>query len=353
MQVTFIKTIISLLVIVTTAVACSSKASDNNQKVESSVSSPALPVDVKVVTSASVSQNEVVAGSIIANRVVEITAELPKKISNVLFKDGSYVTAGQALYILQDGDIKARIRQLDADLNLALLNERRLNELLRTESVRREEYDLALARLQSLQAAKELLLVELSKTVIKAPFSGVIGISKVFAGSFVTPGSPLVSLVEQQLMKIQFSVSEKYITVVKPGSKIYFTTALNSQMATAVVVSTEASLDVQSRNIIVQAKILNTGNKYRPGMSARVSFSTSGKDETGIMLPTEALIPGGDGYTVFVVKNGVAKLTPVVIGNRNENEAFIKSGLQSGDSVIISNTLRAANGAPVTVVSHK
>ena len=352
MQVNFLKSIFAVLGIVITAIACSSKASDN-KKGEAPAAAPPLPVDVKVVTNASILQNEVVAGSMIANRVVDITGELPKKITMVFFRDGSYVEAGQALYKLQDADIKARIRQLDADLNLASINEKRLNELLKTESIRREEYDVALARLESLQAAKELLQVELSKTIIKAPFSGIVGISKVFTGSFVTPGVPLVSLVEQQVMKIQFSISEKYLPVVKPGSKIYFSTELNSQMATAVVVSSDASLDVESRNIIVQAEFNNSGNKYKPGMSARVSFSTSGKDEKGIMLPTEALIPGGDGYSVFVVKSGVAKLTPVVIGNRNENEALIKSGLQSGDSVMISNTLRAADGAPVAVVSHK
>ncbi|MEJ8843682.1 efflux RND transporter periplasmic adaptor subunit [Lacibacter sp. H375] len=353
MQVNFLKSISMVLFIAISAIACSSKASGDKQTNKTAAIVPALPVDVKIVAAANIDQSEVVAGSIVANRVVDITGELPKKISMVLFKDGSFVEAGQALYKLQDSDIKARIRQLDAEMNLAVINEKRLSELLRTESVRREEYDVALARLQSLQAQKELLEVELSKTVIKAPFSGLIGISKVFTGSFVTPGVPLVSLVEQQVMKIQFSVSEKYISVVKPGSKIYFTTELNSQMATAVVVSTEASLDAQSRNIIVQAQFSNAGNKYKPGMSARVSFSTSGKNEKSIMLPTEALIPGGNGYSVFVVRNGVAKLIPVVIGNRNESEAVIKSGLQPGDSVMISNTLRAADGTPVAVVSHK
>lgn len=352
MQINVLKSTFAVLYIIITAIACSSKASDNKKK-EATAPAPSLPVDVKVVSAAKVSQNEVVAGSIIANRVVDITAELPKKISMLFFKDGSYVAAGQTLYKLQDSDIRARIRQLDAELNLAVINEKRLSELLKTESVRREEYEIAFARLQSLEAQKEQLQVELSKTVIKAPFSGVIGISKVFTGSFVTPGVPLVSLVEQQVLKIQFSVSEKYLPVVKPGNKIYFTTELNSQMSTAVVVSTDASLDPQSRNIIVQAQFTNTGNKYKPGMSARVSYSTSDKYEKGIMLPTEALIPGGDGYSVFVVKNGVAKLTAVKVGNRNENEALIKSGLQSGDSVMISNTLRAADGAPVAVVSHK
>ncbi len=157
MQVNFLKSLFAVLIIIITAVACSSKASDNKKEETPAVAAAPLPVDVKVVTAASVSNNEVVAGSMVANRAVGITGELPKKINMVFFRDGSYVKAGQALYKLHDADIKARMRQLDADLNLASINEKRLNELLRTESVRREDYDIALARLQSLQAAKELL----------------------------------------------------------------------------------------------------------------------------------------------------------------------------------------------------
>lgn len=353
MQVNFIKTTITMLAIVFAAIACSSKASGNKESKQPAPVAQALPVDVKVVNASSVAQSEVVAGSIIANRTVDITGELPKKISMIFFRDGSYVEAGQVLYKLYDSDIKARIKQLDADLHLASINEKRLSELLKTESVRREEYDIAFARLQSLLAQKELLEVELSKTIIKAPFSGIIGISKAFTGSFVTPGTPLVSLVEQQILKIQFNVSEKYLPVIKTGSKIYFSTELNNEMTSAIVVSTDASLDAQSRNIIVQAQFTNTGNKFRPGMSARVSFSTSIKNEQQITVPTEALIPGGNGYSVFIVKNGAAKLTPVTIGNRNESEVYIKSGLQPGDTVMVSNTLRAADGAPVAVVSHQ
>lgn len=353
MQVNFFKTMITMLAIAFAAVACSSKASGNKESEKTAPALQSLPVDVKVASVANVSQNEVIAGSIIANRVVDITGELPKKISMILFRDGSYVEAGQILYKLEDRDIKARLRQLDADLNFAAINEKRLSELLATESVRREEYEIAFARLQSLQAQRDLLQVELSKTFIKAPFSGVIGISKYFAGSFVSPGVPLVSLVEQQILRIQFNVSEKYIHAVKPGNKIYFTTELNHPKAAAVIVSTDASIDEQTRNITVLAQFVNTGSRYKPGMSAKVSFNTSSKTEKAILLPSEALIPGSNGYSVFVVKKGLAKLTMVTIGDRSESEVLIKSGINAGDSVMVSNTLRAADGVPVTIVSHK
>jgi membrane fusion protein (multidrug efflux system) len=225
--------------------------------------------------------------------------------------------------------------------------------LLKTETVRQEEYDIASAKLQSLQAAQNILYVELSKTSIRAPFPGIIGISKAFAGSLVSPGMPLVSLQEQAILKIQFTVSEKYLPLVKTGNKIQFNTELNDEKSDATVVSTEASVDMQSRNITVQATLVNTGNKLKAGMSAKIYFKSSGEDAKGIFVPTEALIPGGNGYSVFLVKNGAAKITPVTIANRNDKEAQISNGINNGDTVMISNILRAGDGMPVSIVSNQ
>lgn len=354
MQTNTLKSLLTTLVAITVIIGCSSKASDN--KKNESPGQPvtaALPVDVRIASETSLQQTETVAGSILPNRTVDIMSELSKKIIAVSFKDGSYVGQGHILYKLDDADIRAKLRQLQAELNLARINENRLGELLKTETVRREEYDIALARLQSLQATQDLLQVELSKTSIRAPFSGVIGITKVYPGTLVSPGIPMVNLQEQRTLKIQFTISEKYLLIVKTGNKIQFSTELSDEKFTATVVSTEASVDIQSRNITVQATATNAGGKLKPGMSAKVYFNISGENAKGILIPTESLIPGGNGYNVFVVKNGHAKITPVSIANRNEQDALISSGLQHGDTVMISNILRTADGVPVTVVTNK
>jgi membrane fusion protein (multidrug efflux system) len=332
-------------------VACSSKAADNNQAEAAAPS--ALPVDAIIAKETLLQQSETVAGSMVPNRTVDIMSELPKKITAVSFKDGSVVSQGQVLYKLDDADIRARLWQLQADLNLARISENRFRELLKTETVRQEEYDIALAKLQSLQAGQQILQVELSKTYIKAPFSGIIGITKAYPGALVSPGMPLVSLQEQGTLKIQFTVSEKYLPLVKTGNKIQFSTELSDEKLTATIVSSEASVDMQSRNITVQATAVNTSGKLKAGMSAKVYFNTSPEDEKGILVPTEALIPGGNGYSVFIIKNGVAKITPVSVSNRNEQEALISSGVTNGDTVMVSNLLRAADGIPVSVVSTK
>jgi membrane fusion protein (multidrug efflux system) len=102
----------------------------------------------------------------------------------------------------------------------------------------------------------------------------------------------------------------------------------------------------------LQAVAPNYSKLFKPGMSAKVMFNTA-PGTKGITVPTEALIPNGNGYSVFVVKNGAAAITPVVISNRNESEAIITKGLNDGDSVMISNILRASDGIRVQVVTSK
>lgn len=330
--------------------ACSSNAAEK-AKGTAAAPAPGLPADVIIVKEQPLQESETVAGSVVPNRTVEIMSEMTKKITAVSFRDGSLVQRGQVLYKLDDADILAKLRQLQAELNLARINETRMSELLKTETVRREEYDIALAKLQSLQAAREILQVELSKTYIRAPFTGIIGITRAFTGTLVSPGMPLVSLQEQGTLKIQFTVPEKYLSLVTPGKKVQFSTELGDEKIPATIVSSEAAVDMQSRNITVQASLPNPDNRFRAGMSARVYFNTGGENSTGIFAPTEALIPGAQGYQVFLVKNGEARLTPVSILNRNERSARISSGIAPGDTLMISNILRASEGTPVSIVS--
>ncbi|HLO79951.1 MAG TPA: efflux RND transporter periplasmic adaptor subunit [Chitinophagaceae bacterium] len=330
--------------------ACSTGQKKQNES-GSATSPAALPVDVTVARSAAINQTESVAGTVVANQAVDIMSELSKKIILIFFKDGSYVSKGQSLYKLDDSDIRARIRQVEADLQLARLNESRMGELFKSESVRKEEYDVAKAKLQYLEASLELLQAEFSKTVIRAPFSGLLGISKVFVGSFVSPGMPLVSLQEQNTVKIQFTIAEKYLPFVIPGKTIQFTTELNNEPLSAKIISSESSLDMQSRSITVQAVAPNKKGVLKSGMSAKVFFNTTSEQLSGIRIPSEALIPGAGGYSVFVVKNGTASIKSVTIANRDENQAVISKGIMDGDSVMISNVLRAGDGVPVSIVS--
>jgi membrane fusion protein (multidrug efflux system) len=88
-------------------------------------------------------------------------------------------------------------------------------------------------------------------------------------------------------------------------------------------------------------------------MSAKVYFSVADENTKGLTLPTQALIPGANGFGVFVVKQGVARFSPVTVFSRNESDALITAGLADGDSVLVSNILRTGDGTPVQVVTAK
>ena len=348
MKTFWLKRSCQLLLSIALLYSCTEKEKNNSS---GSAGNSSLPVDITIAKSSTHSQSEAIAGTIISNRHVEITSELSKKIVTVNFKDGSFVKAGSILYKIDDADIKAKLLQLQAELDLAILNEQRLSALLKTESVRREEHDIAVAKKQALLASKQFLQDEFNKTIIRAPFNGIIGISKVFAGSYVTPGTPLTSLQEQHLLKLQFHIPEKYVKLVKQGMNISFTTVENDQKLNAKIISTDVALNNDTRSIMVQAIVSNSTGRLKPGMSAKVFFSPDKAERSGFSLPTEAVVPGEKGYSVFIISKGVAKQQTVEVVDRTDNHVLVRSGIKQGDSVLISNLLRVSEGTSVQIAS--
>ncbi|OJX55686.1 MAG: efflux transporter periplasmic adaptor subunit [Flavobacterium sp. 38-13] len=312
-----------------------------------------LPVDIIVAQEKALDQREIFVGTIMPLREVAIVSETAQKITKVAFQDGGYVSQGAVLYTLNDADIKSKLRQVQAELQLARLNKDRMANLLKTETVKQSEYDEALMRFTSLEAQQDYLQTELAKTVIRAPFSGKIGISQVHLGAYVSPGTPLVNLQDQGNIKINFTLPERYLPLLTNGTPIKFSTGLSEEYYNATVTATEPGLDAQGRSLLVQATTSNNSGKLRAGQSVKVYFSTEQNGATGVMIPTEALMPGEKGYNAFVIKGGIAKPIPVTISNRTETEAIITSGIKSGDSIIVSNMLRIGDGTPVQAVVKK
>lgn len=335
-------------------IACENKPEKSSgEKLATNTDASKLPVDIIVAQEQLLNHEEAVVGTMMSYREVSIVSEIPQKITKVAFKDGGYVSQGAILYTLNDADIKSRLKQVGAELELAELNKGRMSNLLKTETVRQQEYDEAFMRFRSLVAQQDLLQVELAKTVIRAPFSGKIGISKVHLGAYVSPGAALVMLQDQSNIKINFSVPEKYLPLIQTGNKVRFTSELSGQEYAATVSATEPGLDAQGRSLQVQAITNNAKGQFRAGLSAKVYFSATDKGTKGILVPTEALAPGEKGYTVFIIKNGLAKPAEVTISKRTETDAVITSGIATGDSIIVSNMLRLGDGTPVKAVVSK
>src|SRR6195952_1383852 len=194
-----------------------------------------VPVNVMIVKDTTLNDNIDVTGTIDANEKVNLTSETAGNITNIYFKEGTHVQKGQLLVKVYNQDLVASLKQNDYQVSLAKQNEYRNNILLQKEAISKQEYDTSLTSLNTLKAAGDVIKAQISKTEIRAPFSGTIGLRNVSPGGYLSPNTAIASLTNIDPAKITFSVPEKYLSLISKGSKISFTVTSSQQKFKALV----------------------------------------------------------------------------------------------------------------------
>lgn len=312
-------------------------------------SNPAIPVECYLAKDTSVNYQLETVGNLSAREHVDIVSEISRKVVGILMKEGAGVTAGQLLFKLDAADIISRINKLAIELTLAESSESREKVLLSKGGISQERFDEVSNRRQSIQAEIEIMKVDLSKTEIRAPFAGKIGLRSISEGALVTPGTILANLQDISRMKIDFSIPERYSRDLQVGSPIIFRTDYLPQDQSARVEAIEPAVDQRTRTLLVRADTDNKDDNLVPGTSAKVTLTLGAKTRS-IFIPTSALIPSIKGYTVFISQKRTARVTPVKTGIRNRDFVQILDGVKSGDTLITTNLLRLKNGSPLTIV---
>lgn len=333
------------------------KMLSTSKNVASVSPSAALPpsavlVDAAVVHPTAVPDQLQATGTIQANQEVQLVSEVARKVTAVYAHEGTTVARGALLFTLDDADLQARRHKLKLQEKLALLDDRRMRGLLRTESVTQQEYDQVSTNLQVLQADIQAVDVDLAKTRIHAPFAGKVGLNKVDVGAYVTPSTVLTSLEDVSQVKVSFTVPERYAAVVQPGQTIQFRTENGTAPQVGRIIATEPRTDVSTRSLLVKALSANTKRQLVPGMSAKISLLLHAATQA-LVVPTQALIPTAKGYSLYAIKGGRADYRDVTTGARSSGTVQVLTGLQAGDTVITTNLLRLAAGVPVRVASAR
>ena len=343
--------ILSIAVLVAACISKADSLNETNAKPGAAVVA-GTPVDGIIVQPGTVREELQVTGTLVANQRVEIVSELTRRIVKVHVKEGSKVRAGTPLFQLDDADLQAQLQRLRQQEKLATLNEQRLKDLLEHDAIAQQDYDEASTNLKVLEAQIQEILVTIGKTHIAAPFDGQVGIIKVYPGSIVSVNNVLTEIEDNRLIKVEFSVPEKYTNVIAPGSKHTFTIASDEKQYSATVAARAASLSENTRTLLVHATAQNPDGRLLPGQSARLTLALSSSGDA-LAVSSQALIPSSKGYTLYVSRRGVVEATPVQIGQRSAGSVEITQGLQKGDTVITSNLLRLVPGSPVQFVTLK
>jgi membrane fusion protein (multidrug efflux system) len=224
--------------------------------------------------------------------------------------------------------------------------------LLKINGVSRQEYDLNVLAANTIKADMNIVRTNMAKTTLRAPFSGKMGLGIITNGAYVTPQTVIAILRKVSTLKLEFMVPEKYGPDMKPGNLIHFTIENNPFNYVAKIAATENNIAAETRSLKVLGVVMNGSNNLIPGAFAKVKIPL-GENSTGLMIPSQAIIPQARDKKVIVVRNGLASYETVTTGTRDSSMVEIVTGLKSGDTVLITGLLATKPGSKVQLNNLK
>jgi membrane fusion protein (multidrug efflux system) len=309
-----------------------------------------IPVETAPAKAGPIQRRLTAVGSLRSNESVVVRPEIAGRIAEFKFDEGQRVKKGDPLVLLDDTVWRAAVEQAQAALWLAQSNYARAVDLLNRKAGTTKARDEAMAELRADQASLELAKARLDKTVLKAPFDGVVGLRKASVGDFIDVGKDIVNLEQIDPLKVDFRVAEVYVGAVKPGQNLQLgVDAFAGDRFDGEVYAIDPLIDESGRSILLRARLPNQDGRLRPGMFARISLVLNEREDA-IQVPEQALVPQGQDQFVFKVVDGKAAFTKVKVGIRRDGMAEIVEGLSPGDQVVTAGQLKIRDGAPVKAV---
>lgn len=290
------------------------------------------------------------AGVVVAERSVVIRAETSGLVAAVAFDHGQRVRAGDVLVRLVDGEARARLAEADADVALARAQLGRARALFDRADASRAEVDRAEAEAALADARRLAAQDAVRRTVLRAPFAGVVGLREVVVGDLLQPGRAVTTLVDPSALAVDLALSERDLGGLAAGAAAEVTVDAAPGLRLAGRVSFVApDLDAQTRTARVRVALLDADPSVRPGGTARVALAAAGTP--GLRVPTQAVLATAKGPAVYVVgASGQAELRPVTTADRDADTLRVVEGLVAGDRVVVEGLVRLRPGAPVRVL---
>lgn len=287
-------------------------------------------------------------GILLPDEEVDLSFETSGKITNIYFKEGSSVAQGQLLAKINDKPLQAELKKLETQLPLA--NERvfRQKTLLEKDAVSQETYEVVITELEKLKAEIELIKTRIAQTELRAPFSGIIGLRQVSVGAYASPTTILSKLTKISPLKLEFSVNERQVNEIKPGTPLHFSVDNDKSRYEASVYAVESQLDEQTLSLKARARYPNPGGRLKAGQSASIEIRLSQNINT-IVVPSISTIAEMGRDIAYVYKGGKAKQVVLTKGLRTENSVQIINGLSIGDTLLTTGVMQLRDGMTVNL----
>lgn len=306
---------------------------------------------------------------------VTVSAEIDGILRDMKVSDGSAVSKGTVLAVIDDIDYDLEVKKADAGLkqaeaNLAntKLEYQRKDALFKEQLVTQQQFDdvstrlsLAAAEVERAKASLSLAKQKLSKTQIYSPLAGFIKEKKVERGNYVKNGTQLFTIIQSNPIKLNFTVTEKDIGRLKTGQDVFLTVeAIPEKEFKGKVSIVYPSLEEKTRTLLVEAQIPNPLGILKPGFFAQVKLYT-GAERGVVLVPITALLYEGDKIRVFIAEADKAKERAVKIGRQYKFQPSVPSirdakeyteiieGVKEGELVVTVGQQNLFEGAKINV----
>lgn len=310
-----------------------------------------------VVSAATVTESPVVAnielmGTLTANRQVAIAPQVSARVTEVGFTSGQQVNKGDVLLKLDDRAAQAAVREAEAarmDAERILKN---YNTLFQRKAVTQTELDGQRAAVAMSEAKLAAAQVQASYLTLRAPFSGVMGLTDIAPGALLSANSPVADLSDISRLKLDVALPEKYFSKVSVGETLTaYSDAYGQQAFTGKLAVIAPSVNSDSLNATVRLEFDNEDRLLVPGMLMRVALTVDNRMQ--LAIPTKSLLYAGQQRYVYVVdENNKISRRDVVIGRNMGEQVSIVEGLSAGERVVSSGTVKVRVGSVVEVLDE-
>ena len=307
-----------------------------------------MVVDGFLVEPSSVSETVEVPGSLLPGEETQIRAEVSGRVVQLNIPEGGIVKKGTVLVKLFDLDLQATLKKLQVQLQIAEKTAERQKELLDIKGISQQDYDLATLNVDNLKADMESTRIAISKTEIRAPYEGQVGLRNVSLGAYLGATDIVTTLRDIDQLKLDFFVPEKYAKAIGKGYTVKFRVDGGQRDHSGTVIATEGNVNATTRSLRIKAMVKDKDRELVPGAFVKVNLQL-GETNDALMIPTQAVIPTARNKQVIVLRRDTAVFNIVETGIRDSAYVQVSKGLKRGDTVIITGLMSIRPSAKIKI----
>ncbi len=308
---------------------------------------PPMPVDVDTARVRPIIDAVRATGRIEAIQAVDLRSDEQGRITALMFHEGQLVARGAPLVKIDDAVLRAQAERADADRDLARQQLERVRRLRAENASTPADLERAEASSRSATAALSLLQLQIARTVVRAPFAGVVGQRFVSQGDYVTTTTNLLTLQTVNPQRAVIEVPERHASSLRLGQTVNFSVAADpSKNFAARVDFIDPVVEPTNRTIMVKGLAANPNGVLKPGMFIEARLATATRSNA-VVIPEDAVQPLRTANVVWVVDKGKASRRVVQLGARSQGYVEVVSGVSPGEAVVVGGLERMADGMPL------